>query len=114
MTGGQLYCWGYNSYGQLGNASRNNKKRPTPVSSTLQFRWVSAGPGHTCAIATDAKAYCWGANREASLGTARPLSAGRRRWSSGASPGSRSRWEATALIPVHLRSHHGREDLLLG
>jgi alpha-tubulin suppressor-like RCC1 family protein len=68
MTGGQLYCWGYNYYGQLGNASRNNKKRPTPVSSTLQFRWVSAGPGHTCAITTDAKAYCWGANGDGQLG----------------------------------------------
>ena len=44
MTGGKLYCWGYNANGQLGNASLNNKKRPTPVSSTLQFRWVSAGP----------------------------------------------------------------------
>ena len=96
MTGGKLYCWGYNAYGQLGNASLNNKKRPTPVSSTLQFRWVSAGPSHTCAIATDAKAYCWGANWRASSGTAPPQTAGRRRWSLGASPGSRSRWEATA------------------
>ena len=26
------------------------------------------GAGHTCAIATDAKAYCWGANREGQLG----------------------------------------------
>ena len=68
MTGGRLYCWGNNEYGQLGNASRNNKKRPTPVSSTLQFRWVSAGPGHTCAIATDSKAYCWGANANGQLG----------------------------------------------
>ena len=68
LTGGKLYCWGENSYGQLGNASLNNKKRPTPVSSTLQFRWVSAGPSHTCAIATDAKAYCWGANLEGQLG----------------------------------------------
>ncbi len=68
MTTGKLYCWGNNYYGQLGNATRNNKKRPTPVSSTLQFRWVSAGPGHTCAIATDGRAYCWGANSDGQLG----------------------------------------------
>jgi alpha-tubulin suppressor-like RCC1 family protein len=68
MTGGKLHCWGANYYGQLGNASRNNKKRPTPVSSTLQFRWVSAGPDHTCAVTTDGKAYCWGANNSGQLG----------------------------------------------
>lgn len=67
-SGGKVYCWGYNSFGQLGNATLNNKKRPTPVSSTLQFRWVSAGPHHTCAVTTDAKAYCWGANSKGQLG----------------------------------------------
>jgi alpha-tubulin suppressor-like RCC1 family protein len=68
MTGGKLYCWGNNSSGQLGNGTLNNKKRPTPVSSSLQFRWVSAGPSHTCAISTDSKAYCWGANGSGQLG----------------------------------------------
>ena len=68
MTDGRLYCWGANNYGQLGNTTRNNKKRPTPVTSTLQFRWVSAGPAHTCAIAVDGKAYCWGANSAGQLG----------------------------------------------
>jgi|tagenome__1003787_1003787.scaffolds.fasta_scaffold20903128_2 alpha-tubulin suppressor-like RCC1 family protein len=68
MSGGKLYCWGNNSYGQLGNATLNNKKRPTAVSSSLQFVWVSAGAGHTCAIATDSKAYCWGLNSSGQLG----------------------------------------------
>jgi alpha-tubulin suppressor-like RCC1 family protein len=68
LSTNKLYCWGDNYYGQLGNGSRNSKKRPTPVSSTLQFRWVSAGGGHTCAIATNAKAYCWGSNSKGQLG----------------------------------------------
>jgi alpha-tubulin suppressor-like RCC1 family protein len=68
MSTGKLYCWGNNSYGQLGNATLNNKKRPTAVSSNLQFRWVSSGPYHTCAIATDYKAYCWGYNGSGQLG----------------------------------------------
>jgi hypothetical protein len=68
LTGNKLYCWGDNYYGQLGNGTRNSKKRPTPVSSTLLFSWVSAGPSHTCAIATNAKAYCWGSNSDGQLG----------------------------------------------
>jgi alpha-tubulin suppressor-like RCC1 family protein len=68
MSAGKLYCWGNNSNGQLGNASLNTKKRPTAVSSTLQFTWVSSGPSHTCAIASDAKAYCWGSNNAGQLG----------------------------------------------
>jgi alpha-tubulin suppressor-like RCC1 family protein len=68
LSTGKLYCWGYNGSGQLGNASLNQKKRPTAVSSTLQFKWVSAGGSHTCAIATDSKAYCWGENYYGQLG----------------------------------------------
>jgi alpha-tubulin suppressor-like RCC1 family protein len=68
MSTGKMYCWGYNSSGQLGNLSLNNKKRPTPASSSLQFRWVSAGYGHTCGIASDSKAYCWGSNSTGQLG----------------------------------------------
>jgi alpha-tubulin suppressor-like RCC1 family protein len=68
LTTGKLYCWGYNGYGQLGNGTLNNKKRPTAVSSALRFRWVGAGPYHTCAIATDSKAYCWGNNNYGQLG----------------------------------------------
>ena len=45
-----------------------NKKRPTAVSSTLQFRWVSAGDSYTCAISTASKAYCWGYNGSGVLG----------------------------------------------
>ncbi len=77
MTSGRLYCWGLNSSGQLGNATKNNKKRPTAVSSTLAFKWVSSGPGHTCAISTAGDAYCWGANGYGQLGDGGTLE----RWS---------------------------------
>ena len=43
-TTGRLYCWGYNGRGQLGNGTLNDKKRPTGVSSALQFRWLSRAP----------------------------------------------------------------------
>jgi alpha-tubulin suppressor-like RCC1 family protein len=68
LTGGKVYCWGYNGSGELGNGSLNNKKRPTAVTGSLTFKWLSAGPYHTCGIATDAKAYCWGSNGYGQLG----------------------------------------------
>jgi alpha-tubulin suppressor-like RCC1 family protein/uncharacterized protein YjdB len=57
------YCWGNNSWGQLGgnsNASQSNV--PVAVSSTLQFRQISAGADHSCGVTTDNRAYCWGHN----------------------------------------------------
>ena len=68
LSSGRLYCWGANFNGQLGNGSRNNKKRPTAVASTLAFNWVSAGSRHTCAISTAGDAYCWGDNSYGELG----------------------------------------------
>jgi alpha-tubulin suppressor-like RCC1 family protein len=64
----RLYCWGYNSTGQLGDGTTTNRSRPTPVATALRFRQVSAGAIHTCAIATDDRIYCWGYNAFGQLG----------------------------------------------
>ncbi|HET7470378.1 MAG TPA: RCC1 domain-containing protein, partial [Gemmatimonadales bacterium] len=36
--------------------------------ASLQFRQISGGGGHTCAVTTDSKAYCWGSNSSGQLG----------------------------------------------
>ncbi len=51
-TGGQLYCWGYNGYGQLGDGTTENHPVPTLVAGGLLFRQVSAGEYHTCLLYT--------------------------------------------------------------
>lgn len=57
---GTLYCWGWNSRGQIGNNSLFDVNEPTAVDTPLQFRSVEAVWIHTCAITADESAYCWG------------------------------------------------------
>ena len=66
---GQVYCWGWNSYGQLGDSTETN--RPTPVAGRLPAAavWLSAGVFATCAVTADNAAYCWGFNGVGELGT---------------------------------------------
>ncbi len=66
----RLYCWGENTFGQIGDGSTTN--RPTPVEilapDTAGYHLVSPGDAHTCALTTDGAAYCWGANDASQLG----------------------------------------------
>jgi alpha-tubulin suppressor-like RCC1 family protein len=68
-TDGQAWCWGDNTYGQIGDGTVGAQKNvPTAVSGGLKFISISAGGGHTCAIAADSSAYCWGFNQFGQLG----------------------------------------------
>jgi alpha-tubulin suppressor-like RCC1 family protein len=67
-AGGQLYCWGYNYYGALGDGTTNDHSVPTLVAGGRLFRQVSAGEWHTCAITTANRAFCWGYNANGELG----------------------------------------------
>lgn len=68
---GQVMCWGYNGFGQLGTTAApdcTNDPRwpwhcspvPLPAQTPARFVQVAAGLNHTCAIATDGIAWCWG------------------------------------------------------
>jgi alpha-tubulin suppressor-like RCC1 family protein len=67
------YCWGFNSSGQLGNATTTNSALPVAVAGGLAFANLSAGRGHTCGVTTSNLAYCWGFNGNFALGTDDPL-----------------------------------------
>lgn len=69
---GDLFCWGDNTYGQLGQGNKTNNssyKSPTRVTffNNKRVTDVSAGATGTCAIA-DGQAYCWGNNASRQLG----------------------------------------------
>jgi alpha-tubulin suppressor-like RCC1 family protein len=52
----------------LGDGTRVDRSRPVAVKGGLQFRAVTAGTFHTCAITTGDRAYCWGNNFQGPLG----------------------------------------------
>jgi len=72
---GRAYCWGLDSFGQLGDHRRVNSTTPIPVvgptgfqSDALQFSRISAGESHTCGIRVDGYAFCWGSGVLGALG----------------------------------------------
>ncbi len=70
----EVYCWGRNDSGQLGNGSKNSSAYPVRVrdaagSSFIGAKALSAGVQHTCAQTNpDDSIVCWGANSNGQLG----------------------------------------------
>ena len=66
--GGMAWCWGNNSYGQLGNPTLADHTAPTPVPGLDNVAEIAVGVWHTCARDTDGSVRCWGANGRGQLG----------------------------------------------
>ncbi|MGH7575743.1 MAG: RCC1 domain-containing protein [Longimicrobiales bacterium] len=65
---GNAYCWGDNSFGQLGDGTNQQRRIPTPVAGGLTFSTITTGAQHTCAAVEGGTAYCWGNNSSGQLG----------------------------------------------
>ncbi len=66
---GDVYCWGLNVAGQLGDGATDNRHEPTPVlSGGEKFQAIAAGYYHSCALTETGDAYCWGLNEDGQLG----------------------------------------------
>ena len=71
--GGQIFCFGDNSYGQLGDGTSTSRAAPAlaPLGpSALRATAVVAGGGHTCAIDVTGQPWCWGRNDSDQVGVA--------------------------------------------
>jgi len=74
MSDGALYCWGSNSYGQLGDGTTNDSSSPVQVTGidgstvALSATIVSVGAGFVCAVVADGAVKCWGKNSAYELG----------------------------------------------
>ncbi len=57
---GAAWCWGDNTFGQLGDGSYVTRNAPVAVKSDVTFVQVKAGWGLTCGVSTSGFVYCWG------------------------------------------------------
>jgi alpha-tubulin suppressor-like RCC1 family protein len=74
LTGaGAVYCWGTNSWGQLGTPVNSGGSSPNPVplqvtGLTSGVASITAGQFHNCAVTTAGAMQCWGADFYGELG----------------------------------------------
>jgi cytochrome c peroxidase len=70
---GDVFCWGANVAGQLGNAAgAPHQAAPIPVPGIADAIAVAAGSSHTCALHADGSVTCWGDNSALQLGVPDP------------------------------------------
>jgi alpha-tubulin suppressor-like RCC1 family protein len=73
MIGGDVWCWGDNTYGQLGHRTQDGGACTTacpaaPVEGISGATQISAGVEFTCAVIAGGSVQCWGRNDTSQLG----------------------------------------------
>ena len=63
-----LWAWGSNEKGQLGDGTTTNKTSPTKIETGITFVQLSAGHSHSAGIDNEGKLWTWGFNRFGELG----------------------------------------------
>ena len=91
---GSMWCFGYDSYGQLGDNTNVNKSSPVQViGNTTTWQQVSCGSVHTAAIKTDGTLWTWGKNAiTGCLGDSTTVN----RWSPVQTTGAGTNWKQVA------------------
>ncbi len=65
---GNMFCFGYNIFGQLGNGQATSTFRPSPVTLPDPARRAAAGGSHACAVLQSGNLFCWGYNIDGQVG----------------------------------------------
>ena len=69
---GQVFCWGANDFGQLGDGSTKSSSTPVPIKSDRRFSSVSIEGHGACGLTTNGKVVCWGRNDLGLIGDGKP------------------------------------------
>lgn len=95
-----LWCWGNDGSGRLGDdAAVADRTEPVEVAgATADWRAVTAGIFHTCAIRTSGRLFCWGLDSAGQLGDGPPLT---EQHTPVEVAGGRTDWTAVALGRSH-------------
>jgi alpha-tubulin suppressor-like RCC1 family protein len=67
-TNGELWAWGGNLYGELGDGTMITRNTPTRIGTGTNWQKVSAGTTHTTALKTDGSLWATGRNANGELG----------------------------------------------
>ncbi len=74
--GGQVWCWGSDADGQVGDGGGPGASAPSPVVvGGGPYTEITAGRRHVCALGPGKSAYCWGAGDRGQTGRAGDRSA---------------------------------------
>jgi alpha-tubulin suppressor-like RCC1 family protein len=67
---GEVLCWGYNGYGQLGNGSTVSSNVPLAVTlpGGETVTSIASGQNHNCLLTAGRYVYCWGFNEFGQVG----------------------------------------------
>jgi hypothetical protein len=68
-AGGEVFCWGRNDFGQLGDGTTQDRGTPVRVDAApVPFVEVTVGGFHSCARTAEGEVYCWGNNTSGQQG----------------------------------------------
>ena len=67
-NGQEIWAWGGNGGGQLGDGTNSRKNVPTRIGTSIDWQKIFAGGGHTIGIKTDGSLWAWGYNEYGQLG----------------------------------------------
>lgn len=68
LSNGEVWCWGWNAFGQVGDGTTMNRFHPTKVVGVSDAIDVAVGLQHACALVRDGSMTCWGDNSLGALG----------------------------------------------
>jgi len=62
VIGREIYSWGWNLFGQLGQGDTTDRSSPVQVGFDTDWAMVASSQNHTLALKTDGSLYAWGDN----------------------------------------------------